>query len=351
MVMYDVTKSYFEMTDRLVREGLDQRGSKLMPYVIPVEVIGESISIVQSFVGEVRDIEGQGELTKFTPVSFDKRRITPGAFELVIHLSEIDAVKQGGIVDPGILANQCLNKIGKKLDSIIIAGIGGGSYSVGAGKYLPLTGAKEVTTKIGNNTPNKEQIWSYYEQTQTIPWNDCTLLGNKDRTPLATKVGLSVSKINRAVQKIDSKYAGEGPKILVCSPWARSTLMADELCASLMYNTQPAMSTGMANPVSGITNIVVSNLVETNQKSAIRADGTKAAGSPVDVEYAYVFSQQYINLGCNLPIKMKNLEDVQRGGDPVMIYRGSYGCIRMFEEAVVRIEIAHGISDDTGLVY
>lgn len=349
--MYDVSLSWYETIDRIVQAGLDQQGSKLMPYTVPKEVVGESIAVVQSFVGEARYIEGQGELTKFTPITFDKRRIMPKGIELDIHLNMIDAIKQGGIVDPGILASQCLNKIGKKVDEIILEGIGGGSYSYGAGKDKLLSGAKEVTAKIASNTPDKNQIWEYYDATQTIPWNDCTLLGNKDRTPLATQCGLSVAKINRAVQKIRAAYAGEGPLILYGSPYAMSTLMSDELCSNVLYNTQPAMSTGQANPVSGISAIVTGNIIETNQKSATKADGTKANGSPVNVEYAYIFAQQHIMLGCSLPMTMDQMKDAARSGDPVMFYKGLYGCTRMWEEAVVRIEIAHGIHDNTGLVY
>lgn len=333
--MAGIDSSFLETVDTLFHPYLAQQGSHLMHAVTQVPVTGATFDIRQQDVGPARFRNGQGEQTQFTTLTFDRRRLTPRAFDCSIMLDDIDMVKQG-TPDPGLIAQQAGNSCGQLLDQIIIQGIGGASYSVADSKNKYLTGAENITAGA-----NKEVLIDNYDKTNTISWNDCTLSPTSDNSN-GTNAGLSVSKVSKAIRKLREKHA-DATLFLVGSEFALSTLRADLKMSNLQYNIQPAMVTQQIGQYAGISEFIPSEFVGTGKSCVKLADGTYGKNA-TDVEYAYVFGAEYINLGCSVPLHLESGKDVTRYNADILFYKGAYDCVRLFEDAVVRIEILRSLS-------
>jgi len=332
--MAGIDSSFLDTVDTLFHPYLAQQGSHLMHAVTQIPVVGDTYDVRQQNVGPARFREGQGEQTKFTTMEFDRRRLRPRAFDCTVMLDDIDMVKQG-TPDPGLIAQQAANSCGQLLDQIIIQGIGGASYSVADSKNKYLTGAENISAGA-----SKEVLIDNYDKTNTISWNDCTLSATSDNS-LTTSCGLSVSKVSKGIRKLREKHA-DATLFCVASEFALSTLRADLKMANLQYNLQPSMATAQVGQYAGITEFIPSEYVGTGKSCVKKADGTYAAKT-TDVEYAYIFGAEYINLGCSVGLHLETGKDVTRYNADVLFYKGSYDCIRLFEDAVVRIEILRGL--------
>lgn len=348
-MLYGINTSYMEMVDTLIHPYLEQQGSRLMGVVTQIPVVGDSFGVRQRHVGEAHWRDGQGEKAQDTVVGYDKRIIRPRGFSCRCKLDTIDVIKQG-IPDAASVAQDLSNSCGKRIDEIIIGGIGGASYSEGRKENIFLSGAKNIKS---DKATDKEKLIAEYDKTQTIAWNDCTLTGNIAENSRSTNAGLSVSKLAKAVQKLRSKHA-YGQIWCVASEYAASTYRADERAANMQYNMSPVLATSQNAPIAGVNGFITSQLVDTGKSAVKVADGTyispSAAGAP-DVEYAYVFVQEHIMLGCSMPLTLDQGQDPTEYFNQVIQYTGMYGCTRMFEDAVVRIEILKGgVADDSPFV-
>lgn len=342
---YEIDNSFLEEFDFMFRPYLQQQGSQLMQAVTPVEVHGAVEYFRQNQVGEARFRTDQGGTTEFTSIKHNRRRLKPRAFDCPISLDVIDMVMQG-TPDPEGLAAQAANSCGILIDQIIIQGLGGTSYTEAEGEKK-LSGAAD-TGMANNDVPNV--VVSKYDKTQTISWNDCTLGGNSADNTSYVKAGLNTGKLQKAVQKLKSKY-NYGPILCVGSSYAMATMRSDIRAASSDFNDIHAFMDGINNPYAGISAFIESEQVD-GGKSAVKANGTGTANdgqgqaTGVDVEYAYIFSMNQVLLGCSMPLTLKSGENPERNFDQVLMYTGMYDCTRMFEESVIRVEINKSPTSD-----
>lgn len=341
---FEVTNSFIEEFDSLVYPFLQQQGSKLIQAVTQEPMNGGTKYIRQNDVGEAFDVTDIGGITEYTPVMYDRRLLKSRGFVCPISLNEFDMAMQGGAPNPSQLAMQTGNRCGEKLDKIIIAGIGG-PVTTEANGIKTLSGADKVTAGA-----TKEALVANYDKTQTIAWNDCTLGGNSNQDSIHVKGGLNASKICKAVQKLQAKQ-NYGPIICVCSSYAASTLRADHRVASSDFNDIHAFMAGATNSYGGVSAFVTSELLDGGKSKAKNADGTYNANGGADVEYAYVYCMNQIRLGVTIPLYLDMGKNIERYMSQVMMYKGMYGCIRMFEESVVRIEVNKNPEADAAFVY
>lgn len=325
-----LTNSFLEEFDYMFHPFLKQQGSSLLMAVTQEPVVGLAKYIRQSSVGEAHYITS-GSVTEYTDITYDKRKLEPKAFACPIILDDIDMIQQG-TPDTGMLAADAANSCGKIVDQIIIKGLGGVSYSAIHGD-IALPGIEKVTTDVTD-----------YDKTQTIAWNDCTLGGNVENNPKASRAGLSASKVSKAVQKLRAKF-NVGPLVCVASEYAMSTLRADERVSKTDFNTQPSLASGLNTPYGGCDAFIPCQLVDSG-KSKVSNTNTFDNAASMDVEYAYIYALNQIKLGVSKPIDLKFGLNAERYLNNTLIYWGMYDCTRMFEEAVVRIEIRKTPTDD-----
>jgi hypothetical protein len=154
------------------------------------------------------------------------------------------------------------------------------------------------------------------------------------------KAGLNSSKIAKAVMKLRAKF-NSGPLVCIGSEYAMMTLRADPKCSNSLFSPQHTLADGFVSAWGGVDAFIACELVDTG-KSYVNEDAsiTNSANPPgFDVEYAYVYAVDKIKLGVGAPLFLKNGLNAERYLNNVLIYQGAYDCVRMFEEAVVRIEI------------
>lgn len=342
---YEITNSFIEEFDSLVYPFLQQQGSKLIQAVTQEPMTGGGVKYIrQNDVGKAFFVTDTGAITEYTPVMYDCRVLEARGFVCPVSLNDFDMVMQGGAPNPSQLAMQTGNRCGELLDEIIIGGISG-PVQTKANGIKTLSGADKVTAG-----GTKEKLVANYDKTQTIAWNDCTLGGNSNQDSIHVKGGLNASKICKAVQKLQAKQ-NYGPIICVCSSHAASTLRADHRVASSDFNDIHAFMAGATNSYGGVSAFVTSELVDGGKSKAKNADGTYDANDGAEVEYAYVFCMNQIRLGVAMPLHLEMGQNAERYLSQVMLYKGMYGCIRMFEESVVRIEVNKNPEADAAFVY
>jgi len=301
-----VSNSFMDQFDYMFHGMLRQRGSKLMGMVINEEVVGETKSLRQASVGDAHWVTDVGGITDYTSIKYDKRILKPKPFECPIMLDKYDLVMQG-TPDVGQLAQEAADSCGVLIDQLIIKGIGGTAKTSASGDVaLPAS--------------------------QTILWNDWSLALEADN-PIAINRGLNTSKIAKAVQMLRAKF-NSAPLICVASSYALSTLYADKRAANSLMNFQPALAAGQMNPYAGCDGFIPSEQVD----NGISTQANK------NVEYAYIYAMDQIRLGSSMPLTLDYGKNAERGLNDVFIYRGMYDCLRMQEEAVVRIEITKDLT-------
>jgi len=309
----EVSKSFLEEFDFMFHQMLAQRGSQLMNVVQQEQVVGAVKYLRQVQVGDARFVEDHGAPTQYTNINYDRRKLEPKAFECPLMLNVYDSVMQG-MPDPGQLAQEAADRCGVLIDQIVIGGIGGKASTAASGDVV-------------------------LPSTQVVKWNENTLSQNNagDTAPAdgtgqstATWRGLNVSKVSQAVQMLRSKF-NNAPIILVADNYSMSTFRADPRAANLQFNVNgPAQSIGQNGPFAGVDMFVPSEQVDS---------GLSIAAGNAPVTYAYVYALDQIRLGSSMPLTLDVGKNAERGLNDVFIYRGMYDCVRMQEEAVVRIEI------------
>lgn len=340
MAGFELTNSFLEEYDLAFHPFLKQRGSQLMDQgVITEEVVGAVKYTRFANVGDAHWVTGHGDPTIYTQVDYDKRRLQPRALECPLSLNDYDMVQQGN-PDPGMLAQEAANACGRLIDECIIEGIDGPAYTASGGE-VKLSGADDVTEGA-----SPLAVVAAYDKTQTIAWNDATLCGNLDDSPLATHVGLSASKVAKGVRKLKEANNVQGPFICVTDPFGGSSLRADVKLASTDFNDIHAFAQGITNPFCGV-DAFAECFTTKEGKSKVNANGVYNANG-LTVKYAWIYALPAIRLGCSMPLNLKNGLNAERHLDNVLIYRGMYDCARMYEKSVVRIEVLEDLSQIAG---
>lgn len=333
MAGFVVNNAFLTEFDAVFHEMLKYQGGTLIAGTMQEEVIGGSKYIRQTTVGDAHFIRGSGSPTEYATQKFDRRKLEPKDFACPIMLDDID-LRMMGTPNVDQYAQQAANSCGKMIDQIIITGLGGKSYSEAAG------GEVDLPSKPATATTAQGAFPSNYDGTQVIAWADYSIGDNANgHTSLAVKAGLNSAKIAKAVMKLRSKF-NYGPIVCVGSEYAMMTMRADPKVANSLFNHQQTLADGFITAYGGVDAYVSCQLVDSG-KSHLKADGTiSGAADGVDVEYAYVYSVPQIKLGVGSPLYLKNGLNAERYLNNVLIYQGAYACTRMFEESVVRIEIA-----------
>lgn len=339
MAGYGIENSYLSIINDNFETFLKQEGSALMLATTQMSVRGATQYIRQTGVGEAQDVIDQGGTTEYVNIKNDRRLVKPTGFVCPILLDDFDMVMQGS-QDPSILAADAARSCGKKIDERVVAGIGGYSFSEANGP-MPLPGADQL--QVAGQAKN--QVLDAYEKTQTIPWNDCTF-GDK-RNEISVKAGLSSSKITKAIKKLREKY-NSGMFVCIASEHAMLSARSDIRIACTDFNTQPSLAEGYLTPYGGCHAFIPSELTGGGMSAAKATDGTgdndDITQRTTRVEYAYIYAVNKIILGCSMPLHMDMAKNAERNCNEVLMYKGMYGCTRLEEEAVVRIEILRDLS-------
>lgn len=290
-----ITESFLEEFDIRFYAFLRQQGSALIQGVEEVPVNGASTVLKQA---------GIGSMTNYTSIRSASRELEPQAFECSIIFDKFDIVRQG---PPNIaqMAQEAASSCGELIDQIIVKGIGGPAKTNEGDVILP--------------------------KSQMILANDTDLGGNE--LPKSLKYGLSTAKIFKAVEMLRSRL-NNGPIICVANNYALSTLRADPRAASSQFNTIQAFATGIDAPYGGVNAFIACEQVD---KGRCEIEGETGM---FDCSYAYVYAMDQIKLGCSMPLHMEVGQNAERNLNTVLIYSGMYDCVRMQEEAVVKIEVA-----------
>jgi hypothetical protein len=241
-------------------------------------------------------------------------------------------------------ASAAANSCGKLIDQIIIEGVGGPSFSEAANGFVNLPDVnRDITT--ATDVPG-----AYDNTSQVVPWADYRMGDNKAGTAsLSVKAGLNSAKISQAVKKLRAKF-NDGPIVCIASEYAMMTLRADPKCSNFMFSPQRTLADGFISSWGGVDAFIACQLVEDGKISHLGKNGQAYANPPdnqkVAVEYAYLYAVDQIKLGVGAPLYLKNGLNAERYLNNVLIYQGAYDCTRMFEESVVRIEIAKSAPTD-----
>lgn len=306
MSITGVTASYLEEFDARFYDLLHQRGSALIQAVSNEPVIGSTKYLRQAAVGDAHFVDSVGSITEYSPIRYARRKLEPKAFECAIMLDKYDMVMQG-MPDVGQLAQEASDSCGKLIDQIIIKGIGGPAETE--------SGMMELDNK------------------QTIEY-DNVLLGSVSGAQ-AVEYGLSTSKVALAVQMLRSKF-NSGPIICVANNYALATLRADPRAASADFNSIHSLAEGINAPFAGVDAFVASEQI----------DNGISINKNEPITYAYIYAMDQIKLGSSMPLTLDYGKNAERGLNDVFIYRGMYDCVRMQEDAVIRVEINAEISQE-----
>lgn len=301
-----ISTSYFEEVDIRFHEFLRQHGSALLMGTTIEPVVGDAKYLRQVDVGAAHFVSGSGAPTSYVPITYDRRRLKPRAFDCPIMLDKFDVARQA-YPDPGQLAAQAADSCGVLIDQIILDGIGGLAYTENTGAIA---------------LPNS----------QVIAYDDVTLADyqNMQSSNATLRYGLSTSKVAKAVQMLRTHF-NTGPIICVANNYALSTLRADPRAASSQFNTVQSLSMGIDAPYGG-----VNAFAACEQMGGGMSINTKTA---VHVTYAYVYAMDQIKLGISMELMLDAGKSASHGLNDIFIYSGMYDCLRMQEKAVVRIEI------------
>lgn len=333
MAGFVVNNAFLTEFDAVFHEMLKYQGGTLIAGTMQEEVIGQAKYIRQTTVGDAHFIRTQGAITEYVGQKFDRRKLEPKDFACPIILDDID-LRMMGTPNVDQYAQQAANSCGKMIDQIIIGGISGKSYSEAAGGEVDLPSKPAAQATAASAAP------SNYDGTQVIAWADYSI-GDNDNGHASTyiKSGLNSAKIAKAVMKLRSKF-NYGPIVCIGSEYAMMTMRADPKVANSLFNHQQTLADGFITAYGGVDAYVSCQLVDSG-KSYLKDTGViSGAQDGVDVEYAYVYSVPQIKLGVGSPLYLKNGLNAERYLNNVLIYQGAYACTRMFEESVVKIEIA-----------
>lgn len=337
---FELTNSFLEEFDMTFHPYLSQRGSQLMQACVQEPVQGAVKYVRFQNVGDAHWVTSHGDPTNYTTIEYDRRRLKPVGLECAITLDAYDMVQQG-TPDPGMLAQQAANACGRKIDECILQGINGTAYTESQGEVV-LSGAESVTAGA-----SPAAVVANYDKTQTIAWNDATACGDLTDSPLITHVGLSTSKIAKAIKKLKAANNQVGPFVCVTNAHGMLSLRADKRAASTDFNDIHAFAQGVMNPYAGVD--AFAEIATTlGGKSKANADGIYSAGNGLNVKYAWVYALPQIKLGCSMPLHMENGLNAERHLDQVLIYKGMYDCTRLYEESVVRIEVLEDVTQIAG---
>lgn len=294
--------SFLEEFDAKFYSMLHQRGSMLMDAVTNKPVQGASDVLRQCMVGDAYDVIEAGGITQYAEVQYDQRIIVPKGFECPIMFDKYDLIRQG---TPNIdeTAQYAADNCGKKIDQIIIDGMWG-----------------PAKVKSQGTVP--------FDPNQIIRYDDKTFV-DIINTPESAVYGFNTGKLVNAVQMLrsafNSAYIG-----CIASNYALTSLRSDPRCASVLFNTQPALASGQETPYGGVDFFRASECVPKNIKSQ---DGKH------NVEIAFVYAVDKIILGCSHPLDRISYPNAERGMNYSMLLWGVYGAVRMEEKGIVAIEI------------
>ncbi len=334
MASFTIDNAFLTEFDSVFQTMLRYQGYTLIGGTIQENVIGANKLVRQMSVGDAIDITGQGATTEYIQTNYDRRRLEPKDFAASLLIDDVD-MRQMGTMNLDQYAAEMANSCGKKIDQYILDGISGGSYSEAQGGMVTLP-----------STPTEKAVGSIdgseYDATQVIPWMDYRLGDNNyGHASLAVKAGLNSAKIAKAVVKLRENFA-HGALVCVASEYAMSTMRSDPRVANSLFGTQKTLADGsLTTPYGGVDAFIPCELVPKSNKSYVNDSGTiSGTANGVTVEHAYVYCVPHIRLGVGAPVYLKNGTDASRYLNQTLIYQGAYGCTRMFETAVVVIEIA-----------
>jgi hypothetical protein len=295
-----------------------QRGSFLLPFMNPITVVGDSMEIRDTDIGDPDWLNSSTQPTRYTNETFGCRAIMPHFFDAAL-IRGMPEVQKVATLDPALLVNKMWDKCGVFLDAIILYGKNG-------------VGGIAGTSRV-KNMPTDTADYSYVAlpESQYIAWDDVDYgMSNDIDNADAIKYGLSTSKILKAVEKLREEYMGSD---LVCisNTHGQTSLIADPRAANLQWNVMPTMAVNGIVSYGGVNNYVVSEKVRRGVPS-IKNDGTM-------VDHAYVYARDKVLLGVGSPINFTITNSIDHSNAQVIYMWGAYDCLRMEEKSVVCIEI------------
>jgi hypothetical protein len=300
-----------------------QRGSYLLPFMNPVGVVGDSLDIRNTDIGNPTWMNSGTEPTNYTNQTYGCRTLMSHYFSEAL-IRGMPEVQKVATLDPSILVNLMWDKCGAFLDTTILYG------KDGIGGLAGKARVKNLETDAGDydyvDLPKSQYI--FYDDVEYGVSND---IDNYD----SIKYGLSTSKIIKAVEKCREKFQSSN-LLCIANTHAQTSLIADPRAANLQWNVIPTMAINGIVSYGGVQNFVISEKVKKGIKT-VKDDGDNTI-----VDHAYVVALDQVLLGVGTPIDFTISNSIDHSNAQVIFMWGAYDCLRMDENAVVCIEIKRG---------
>jgi hypothetical protein len=331
---FDLSQSYLDQIDYYFRQQIGQQGSLLYNVVQAnkIPVMGDSLKIRSHDVTDPYWADTAGGITQNSSLKVDSRVIQPQDIIYSIMLDEFILRKQG-TENPQDVSAMMSNKLMLFSEDFIING---------RNKIGGIAGAARTTKNVAANVniPTKNVIKWFDTSLGAIPLE-------KDPNRIIS-YGLSSSKLAVAFRKLRENFV-TSPIVVVASEYALSTMRADERYSNLLYNVQPAMATAQNTPFAGMQMFIPSEKV----KKGIKIGTATIGGDEENImgELAYAFALDQIVMGEGMAWSFKYMENPEREGNPMFMFKGSYDYLRLDERAVIVIHVATGSgADGTGTI-
>lgn len=271
---------------------LQQKGSKLMPYVSSGPHVGEQASIVDQF----SKIEMQEVIGKFSPINrtdavADRRWVAPSKFDLAQMIDSFDKLQI--LTDPeSAYVQNAVNAAGRKYDDLILDAIFGTAK----------------TGKLGTTSttfPGGQQV------------------GVSHGAAAAT--GLTVAKLREAKKRLMAAEVDVESDPLTCIVTAaqHDNLLAEAQVISLDYNEKPVMKEGLITRFLGI------NLIHCER---VDLDGSSYRRVPV-----FAKSGMYLGKWNEMTTDISQRKDLSGHPWQAYVYMMA-GATRLEEEKIVEIK-------------
>jgi hypothetical protein len=270
-------------------------------------IAGASRWILMQGVGDaISESELITDRPVYTDVRADARLLEPHGYSVPLFLNTFTMAKEG-YPDVEGLARQASDSAGKQIDKIIIGGLNGTVRSKSAG---------DITFPAGQTVPHDFALFD---------------AGATTSSAAAVMEGLNAGKITAGVTGLKQRYA-QGFTMLVSSYYGQATLMNDYKLANSLYNFNgPVGSMGeLLGRYGGVDMFVACEQVPKGLPSFGGTPNTTG-------EYAFLYNVEYVRLGTNKEMELVGPLPELHGMK--LAYNFAYGCIRLQDEAVVRIEI------------
>lgn len=277
---------------------LQQKGSKLMPFVTMGNHIGKQAAVVDQF----GLVEARTRGTRYEPmtpqdISVDRRWVLPSTHDVTLYEDKIDKLRM--LNDPhSSYVQAAVAGFGRKIDDIIIDAI------------------------FSDNTKTGENAGTTTDWTTFISNNSTFQVGVS--TGAASATGLNVAKLRTGLKVLRQAYNDLDNDMPICfiNSIQHDNLLAEAQIVSRDYNDKLVLTNGKVDSFLGIKFVITERLL---------ANGSSYRRIPL-----FVKSGLHLGMFDSMTTSVTTREDLR--GRPTQIYvEGTMGATRTQEKKFVEI--------------